>query len=251
MSPEVDHSSYLKVRTIKRFDGSMWRQYETPNSIFLLTSLGRRLLRSTNMLPSIEAYINDYNDGKEGSNDARRFLAEGGSARVFSLGEEDLVIKEARKSVRPLTFLGDMQRIDMLIDAVQKHCPRWIDIPSHYGTITSKTDLSRQFTLIKKIDHGVTVGDLISINSPDSRTSEGILEASSLEKFGPISHEISEEVAARFKSLKGHLRAALLEENLSPDEFIPDIDTNPYNVVLERLDTPIADSHLRYWVIDQ
>ena len=106
--------------------------------------------------------------------------------------------------------------------------------------------------LVEKIDHGVTVGDVINYQEGQiNRSTAGVLAFDWLEKFGEITPELQTEVHDRFDSMKIKLADAVQEEGLDVDRYLPDINTNPYNVVLEKLDTPEAGSFVKYWVIDQ
>ena len=245
------NTSSLKIHTYGRFDKAVWRQYETDSMLYLLTSSGRNLFRRNHISRLLSSYIVNLENDSETSNGSREFLGEGANARVFSISE-DLVVKESKHNAEPLSFLASTQRMDHLIDAIQKNCPRWIDVPNHYGVAVSRDGYSKQFMLIQKIDHGVTVGDILtSAGDRDTRVEYGLLNPYALERFGRITPEIIEEVRERFKLLKAHVTSALIAEHLNPDEYVPDLENNPYNVVLERLDTPIADSNFRYWLIDQ
>ncbi len=104
--------------------------------------------------------------------------------------------------------------------------------------------------LEQKIDHGVTVGDVINYGEVN-RSTEGVLAFDSFEKFGPITPELAQEVAERFDVLKQIVDSALQADKLDPGKYLPDLDNNPYNVVLERLKTPEAGSFIKYWIIDQ
>ncbi len=243
-----EKSPTLKIRTHEKFDGSIWRQYETSTHLFVLTSLGRQLLRHRQMYNLFAQYKEDYLKGREGSNGYRSFLAEGASGRVFTLGN-DLVVKESRPQKDSL--FAALNRMDRLVDAVQKNCPSWIDVPAHYGIVMEKANTSKQFMLMKKIDHGVTVGDIIYAEDETTRMSSGILTAGAFEKFGSVTPEIRDEVKERYDSLKDLIKLAILKERLNPEVYLPDIDYNPYNVVIEKLATPIAGSHIKYSIIDQ
>lgn len=240
----------LKIRTFERFDGSVWRQYETPEYRILITGVGRHLLANRTIHRLLKPYINDYLEHNEAVDSHRIFLAEGGNARLFSLGDE-FVIKESQPGSESLLFAA-MDRTDRLKDSVEKHCPRWIDIPKHYGALMSKKDIHKQFMMEQKIDHGVTVGDVINYGvGKDNRCTAGVLAADSLDKFGGLTPDLIAEVREKYDRLKVLLAGALLKEGLDTDKYLPDINHNPYNVVLDRLDTPEAGSWLKFWVIDQ
>lgn len=102
--------------------------------------------------------------------------------------------------------------------------------------------------LMEKIDEGVTVGDVLHYNQEPR---EPHLRESLDRTYGPITPEFTEEIAGRFGMALGELRHALLAKYMKPEEYIPDIDKNPYNIVLEPLPEPLDGSYLKYWVIDQ
>jgi hypothetical protein len=237
----------LKMRTFEQFDGSQWRNYESEHAYFQLTEVGRKLIAANRLGRLLRHYAEDYREGREGPEDARRFIAEGGRGRVFGVGNTGLAVKEKRPLVPDSLFEG-LNRMDKLVYAIRKHCPAWIDVPEHYGIVTLKEDLSKEFMLMQKVDEGVTVGDIKGI---DDMPREKHLEEAVHRLHGPITEEFQEEVVGRYGMSLGLIRRALLAEYLSPDEYLPDLDHNPYNIVVERQDTPIDGSMLKYWVIDQ
>jgi hypothetical protein len=244
----VSKSFDLKIRTFEQFDGSIWRQYETPDYRILLTGVGRRLFATRRMHRLLGPYIADYLRDNKDPDSHRPFLSEGGNAKVFSL-TEDFVVKESLPRSESSLF-ASMDRTDRLKDSVEKHCPRWIDIPDHYGAMISRSNIHKQFMLVQKIDHGVTVGDVINYQEGEiNRSTGGALAYDSLEKFGEITPQLKAEVFDRFDRMKIILADAVREEGLDVERFLPDINTNPYNVVLEKLDTPEAGSFVKYWVI--
>jgi hypothetical protein len=236
------------MRTFEQFDGSVWRQYESENSFFLLTEVGRRLMVAEKIGHLLRNYADDYFHDRESTDDTRSFLAEGGNARVFSVGDSRLAIKEKRPGGDDL--FASLHRMDRLIHAVtvDTDCPRWIGVPQHYGIVMDKSDPTKQFMLMEKIDAGVTVGD---IKHYDSEPREPHLKASVEDIYGVPDQEFKEEIIGRYGIVIGELRRALMAKYLSPDRYIPDIDHNPYNVVLEPLAAPVDDSDIKFWIIDQ
>lgn len=237
------------MRTQEQFDGSVWRQYESPDALFLLTEVGRKLLAQQQVARLLRHYTLDYQDGLEGPEDARRFIAEGLQARVFGLGVAELAIKEKRPDGDDLH--ASLYRMDKLIHAltVDSGCPAWIGIPQHYGVVTLKEDTSRQFLLMEKIDEGITVGDIL--DQRRAKQKRPYLNTAVERVYGAVTDELQEEVIGRFGMALGELRHALLAKYLSPDKFIPDIDKNPYNILVQPLDEPLDGSNLKFWVIDQ
>ena len=134
----------------ERFDGSKWRIYDTPNSVVWLTGSGRQLLAGDPRLHSyFQEYLEALNRDDFSSESARPFFARGSQSRVFSLGDKDLLVKEAKQNGELL--IPSLERMDRLVDAVQRNCPRWIDVPHHYGVLMLKSDPSKQFMLLEKL----------------------------------------------------------------------------------------------------
>lgn len=232
----------MKMRTYEKFDGSVWQQFETDNSLIVVTGVGRQLLAGQHLSGLLHNYIDDHISGNDHT---RHFLAEGANSQVYTVGDQPLVIKESKEDGDEL--LPALERMDTLINAVEKHCPRWIDIPKHYGVLISKQDYSKQFMLIEKIDDGITVGDILQPGDTEMRPTQNRIS----DIFGNVTDDFKDEVSNRFSTLQTRMRVALMAEYMTPDTYLPDIDNNLHNVVMERLDTPIAGSHIKYWVIDQ
>lgn len=248
MSDTFEHqtSPALKMRTFEQFDGSVWRHYESPEAITLLTGVGRELIVAQHLGKLLRDYATDRQQDVEAGN-VRLFLAEGGNARVFSVADTRLAMKEKRSGSSDNLF-ASLNRMDRLIHAAEEHAPKWIGIPQHYGITMRKTDPSRQFMLMEKIDDGVTIGDILGY---DQEPREPHLKESITNIFGVPTPELREEIVERYAIAKQELRKALLAEYLSPDEFLPDIDHNRYNIIVEKLDTPVDESPYKFWVIDQ
>lgn len=243
-------SLLTRAYNAERFDGSRWRIYNTPNAVIWLTRAGRQLLAGD---PKLHGYFQEYIEALEENDHTpegpRPFFARGSQSRIFTLGDQPLLVKEANENGDLL--IPSLERMDRLVDAVERNCPRWIDVPHHYGVIMLKTDLTKQFMLMEKIDAGVTVKDVLEVDQPPLRSDTGFLASGAVESFGPITPDLQKEVRDKFKEMGGLLRKALVGNRLSPDEYLPDFDHNQDNVVLERLSIPEAGSQIKYWIIDQ
>lgn len=242
-----ERASVPKVQNFEKFDGSVWQQIETMESVILLTGAGRELLADQSVESTLLHYVDDLRNNREGPDDTRRFLAEGANARVFSVGDERLVVKESKHDPDADQLLPAINRMDELLHAVENHCPRWIDIPKHYGVMLLKSNPSRQYMLIEKIDDGISVGDVLRTGTPRVGLTYYTVE----DIYGELSKKDLTDIADRYERLKSLLRHALMAEYLHPDTYLPDIDTNPHNVLLERASTPVAGSRYKFWVIDQ
>jgi hypothetical protein len=238
----------LRRNTISQFDNSQWHLYHTPESTIMLTGLGRRLFAQRGISTLLHHYIADATADRQGPADIRQFMAPGGNADVFSVRSRmPLAIKEAKPHTDEPNLLGAMIRLDRLKGVVEESCPRWIDIPAHYGVLINKSD-NRQFMLMERIDHGITAGDVIQYGKIPRSDHLGTVTQTT---FGPVTPELQHQVSDKFRDLGGWLRKGLVANHLSPDEYLPDLDHNQDNVLLEKLDAPIAGSPFRYWVIDQ
>jgi hypothetical protein len=239
--------SQLRMRTYEKFDGSMWRNYESADNLIVLTGVGRKLIAGSNLAPLLHGYIDELLDTEPQPNPTNRtFLAEGGNAQVFTVGNTELVVKEKKPGTNE-QLLPALERMDKLMFAIENNCPRWIDIPKHYGVILPKKDRKREFMLIEKIDEGITVGDILYHDQPR----EPHLSESLLRNFGPVTPELKQDINKRWELLKVEVRKALMAEHMNPDELLPDLDHNEYNILVEHADNPIAGSPYKFWIIDQ
>lgn len=239
----------------EQFDGSVWEVIETPESFLFLTSQGRERVAMGGLSKILRGYADDYKDSNSRlgddfwNPDTRIHLATGANAKVYFVGNSEFVIKEQKEEADDLT--QGLKRMDRLYDAIGKNTPRWIDMPKHYGIMVQKHPWI-QLMLMERIDAGVSVGDVLNFHKgiDEARTPE--LYAAVVRNFDPENNpDIFEEVASRYKKIKGLVRKALVAESLSPDVYIPDLDHNPHNVMVEQLETPIAGSDKKYWIIDQ
>ncbi len=254
---ECNPCAPLKMRTYEQFDGSVWRNYESPSALFLLTGVGRKLIAGGNIAKLLRSYSDDYNQDQATPDGTRRFIAQGAEAKVFGVGDARLAIKEKNPQSNEDLF-ASLNRMDQLIDAVtyDERCPKWIGVPQHYGIVFFKKDPSKQFMLMEKIDEGVSVGDVLYHRAGHDSSRPDIYRPSSLrdnleQTYGPITDEFMETIAGRFGMILGYLRRSLIAKYLSPDVYLPDIDQNPHNILLEPLAEPIDGSNIKFWIIDQ
>lgn len=248
--PAQNSEGFPSRWTNEQFDGSRWRQYETDDAIILLTAVGRSLAAKGGLSKAIRAYRDDFIAGTEGPEHTRQPLASGGNAKVFSVNGDQLAIKEARLDPGTDQLWPAMLRMDRLKGAIESHSPHWVGLPKQYGLLVPLQNPRQQFMLMEKIDSGVTVGDII--NYPDDvEHRPADMPDRVRREFGHVTPELQDEIGNRFETLKATLRAALVAEDLSSDKYLPDIDNNEFNVLVEPLDAPVAGSNHKFWVIDQ
>src|SRR3569623_369889 len=115
-----------------RFDGAEWQRFETDEAILTLTSLGRSLWQDRAARLSLQVYFNEVRAKREGGDSMRQFIAEGGNARVFAVGDSKLAVKEKRPGSSD-KLLPSLERMDFLTYAIEACCPRWVATPKTYG----------------------------------------------------------------------------------------------------------------------
>lgn len=233
---------------ITRFDGAIWDQHSIGEGSLTVTSSGRDLLSNRPEIKlAIEQYMIAVTEPQASTPGIRRFLAEGNHARVYSVGDTGLVMKE-RKSIVADPLWPAIQRMDFLADVIQKHCPRWIDIPAHYGVYQPDDTSGKEFMLMEKIDSGVTVGDVMGAHDMprEPHIGEAVMRI-----FRGVTPQTQIAVKSQFDEMKSQLKSGLITEGAAPDAFLTDIDHNMYNAIVEPLSTPVAGSHYKLTIIDQ
>lgn len=226
--------------TEERPDGALWQVYDLPSGgQVILTSQGRELFsRHPDALKLMHEYRKSVIGRCAGASAIRQHLKSGGNSDVYSVGP-DLAVKEG---LNTQSLMFALNRMDGLFSVIEKSVPRWIDIPAHYGLLYSR-ELDRQYMLMQKVDNGVTVEDVLSLDEdPDTRQEvEAVL--------GPMDIDRQEEVRRRFALTGIVLNAALASNDLDPSDYLPDF--HPGNVLVTGVRTPIAGSNFKLWVIDQ
>jgi hypothetical protein len=97
---------------------------------------------------------------------------------------------------------------------------------------------------MQKIDSGVTVQNVLSPGEMSD------VQAAALEaEFGDLSQAQIDEVGERYEEAQDILTTSLEGGGHNPAEYLT--DWHEGNVLVERLETPVAGSPLKMWVIDQ
>lgn len=231
-------------------DGANWHIYHLDRGFVALTSRGRELLHDQpDVLASLHTYrqmVVDISVGRTALADnsgVRTYFASGGNSDLYAVKPE-LAIKEATDSQSAWSAL---QRMDRLCSVIEGRVPRWINIPAHYGLLYS-ANLQRQYTLMQKVDSGITVKDIdFYVTDPEALTPLKLEQVK--REFGTVSPADHEAVANGFFMAEALLHGALKAEDLTPKDYLPDFHDG--NVLVERSRTPIAGSNFKFWVIDQ
>lgn len=231
-----------------RFDGAIWEHHQIGDGNLTVTSAGRDLLvERPGTRQAILDYMAEAALKRESPDGIRRYLAEGNHARVYAVGDSGLVMKE-RKSIVADALWPAIQRMDYLAHIIQAHCPRWIDIPAHYGVYQTDNTHGKEYMLMEKVDDGVTVGDVLGAHDMPREPHIG---AAVLRIFDGASVHTQSVVAEKFEEMKDFLKDGLRVEGRNPYDYLTDIDHNRYNAIVEPLTTPVAGSEYKLTLIDQ
>jgi hypothetical protein len=224
--------------------------YTLPEAHLVVTGRGRELIETQpEVLRDIHAYrmraIAQASGNRALSAQApeysRKHLASGGNSDVFTVNDK-LVMKEAANTQ---SVAYALERMDTLCDVMEGEngVPRWIDIPSHYGMLSSPK-LSKQYLLMQKIDAGLTVEHVLS-----GRASTTVQNELLAERFGTLTDLGREELQHRFADAGRILTNSLVGCDLDPAQYMP--DWHEGNVLVEPLRVPVGRSPFKFWVIDQ
>ncbi len=232
----------INRETEVRPDGAIWRRYLIDKGEVVLTSRGRELFHNNPELwRDIHAYRNKLL-GKValGESSTREFFAKGTNARLYKLNDT-LLVKEA--ALNGMNMPLALKRMDTIQSVIENGAPRWIDMPVHYGLLATQK-LDRQYVLMDRVDAGITVEHIAAPEELSEVERRGLHS-----EFGAVSLDDQAEVADRYEQLKQILDQSLADADLVPSDYLTDWHMG--NVVVERLQTPIAGSNFKMWVIDQ
>lgn len=240
----------IQREVMTRPDGANWHIYHLERGFVALTSRGRELVHDDpDVLHALHAYrqavVGAGIGGAALAEDTgvRNYFASGGNSDVYSVNSH-LAIKEA---INEQSAWSSLQRMDQLCSVIEERVPRWINIPVHYGLLTS-ANLQRQYLLMQKVDSGITVAD-INTRVTEPHTMSDVKRGHVEREFGTITPEEHTEIMERYTLAEVLLRSALKHDGLEPDDYMTDFHTG--NVLIERSRTPVAGSDFALWVIDQ
>lgn len=227
---------------VTRPDGAEWHEFELEDcgAKATLTSRGRELFEAR---PGLGELLEEYISRALGKSaltgdNIRNFFDEGTNSKIYTLGD-DLLVKETHAH----SMVDALDRMDRIATAVEKHAPRWIDVPNYYGLLRGRR-FPDDYVLMQRIDAGINVHHLTQQHELPELERRGIER-----EFGPITDQDRVDIATRFDLAKQHLDQAVANEDLIPGDYLTDWSTE--NVLVERLRTPVAASPYRLWVIDQ
>lgn len=237
--------------SIEQEDGAVWQSYydydRNPDQHFLiLTSAGREeFLHSPLGYPTLKKLFRTYRKAETGPShpSVRDFLGEGQQARVFGLTNR-YAVREVLGNAPFYGALSDLTRIARLSAVVEGGLPRWIDVPPIYAMYSDAAAI-KQYTLMKRIDSGMTVEDIADFdNVPDHA------KMRTLREFGrEPSQEDREKIILQFDKAKHILDSVISARGMNPDELLTDWAMR--NVVVDRVMTPVAGERNILNIIDQ
>lgn len=242
---DLGHVNYVQG------DGAVWKSFydkerDPDHHYLIVTSAGRELfVRPELGHQALRGLFSDYRKAELGDRevDTRTFIGAGQQARVFGMNDK-LAVREVRGVPRFYTALSDLQRMDRLASVVEGGLPRWIDTPKIYA-MYGDSELNRQYTLMQKIDSGLTVEDIVTFEANDE-----VKQNRALAVLGrkPSNEEI-ETTEYLFNRAKTILDAVISAHGQEPTEILTDWVMR--NVLVEPLKTPVGGQKTRLHIIDQ
>jgi hypothetical protein len=233
----------VERQTHLRPDGAKWTEYLLPSrGVVVLTSSGRELLHDhPHLWKEVRNYRKAVTGRKMGELGVREHLASGGNSDVYFLGsgKPQIAVKEAQNTQSAYSAL---LRMDTIQGVVEKELPRWFNLPPHYGLLDAAS-LDRQYLFMEAVDAGITLED-IQQAQPGSPRLERVRQS-----MGKLTDNEKMEIRGRFDYAHEMLLDALWANDLDPEAYLT--DWHEGNVLVERLATPIAESHFLLSLIDQ
>ncbi|MBI2329948.1 hypothetical protein HYU94_00990 [Candidatus Daviesbacteria bacterium] len=214
---------------IKRYDGSSWRAFHTPDGTHLIvTQRGLELLKFNPALrKAILNYRDDANPFSHSTTGARTYFKAGGNGDVYNLDSYPILIKE---SFSQHSLWSALDRMDHLHGICIRYLPPSIRVPDQYGVLFSRKS-PKEYLMMQKINEGLTVADIINGYSVGKSLREVILR-----EFSTLREKV--EAAIKVKDGDSGIYSNLL----------PDWDAG--NILVD-LGTKTKDYPFTFWIIDQ
>lgn len=272
----------LDISENVQYDGSVWKEYRTSSDITLIVTQAFHTLMKqwdTNVLNDearvwkrLLKILHKYREAFENGHydEIRDFMIKWWEAEFCCLWDTNLGVREVRddgvdqkRNTRNLSKMFKMDTIDHLLNLGS--LPRWIQTPHLYAMLnipkTEEEDgYSKNFILMEKIDHGVTVVDITDKKPRNSAMRDAIVREfwpyygfTSIDD--PAYAPFKKEVEEKYEELVIRLKATFLENktNLPEGLKFEDIfaDLFERNVLITYNSTPIGGSRISFWIIDQ
>ncbi len=172
----VERPSFPTNFALERFDGSRWRVFALSGGSLVITTAGQELFHQNRQVGKLLlAYKDEILDGKSQPSGVRQWFKHGANSDVYEVGSQDLAMKEASTSH---SVFAALERMDCLYSLCQSQLPDFVRVVEHYGAVFFR-DYRRQFLLMRKIDEGITVADVIA-GSWDGQTKAEVQEGYNL-----------------------------------------------------------------------
>jgi hypothetical protein len=230
-------------------DGAVWTAFfdkHSPDKRFLIvTSVGRELfLDETLPYRVLKRLVQAYRSAESGSGhpSVRDFLGQGQQARVFGLSR--FAVRETGGIAPFYPSMSALDRMNKLSGVVEGGVPRWINVPRTYA-FYSDPQTNKQYTLMDRLDSGVTVEDVTAFDEVSDHSRARVLR-----EYGhqPTAPEV-EDAHRLFDKAHRLLTTVIGARGHNPEEILTDWKAR--NVIIEPLSTPVGGERYLLNVIDQ
>lgn len=236
---------------IEQPDGAVWSMFydrELPDSRYLIvSSTGRGLMLGEEGIGyhGLKGLFSQYRElERQGNtNDFRDFLGCGQQANVYGMGS-DFAVREVQGNPAVYSTLRELGNMDRLATVVEGGVPHWIRVPSFYACF-SDTDTQKRYTLMQRIDSGLTVEDVLEYPDLPDYAKERVHKEL---KHEPTDED-KEEISRLYELAGTILDKVISSKGHRTEDYL--VDWKPRNVIIEPLRTPIAGERFSMTVIDQ
>lgn len=256
---------------VQPIDGSSWKRYRTPRGIeILVTSAFRDIMRHGQSSPlddgehvsrGVLRLLRQYRWSVELKeyDEHRTYVASWVDAAVYQIWSSNLCVRE---EVRAGSSEDKLHRMDLIQHLLELgSLPRWIKSPTHYWLVkvpAMYSGLFDKYMFMEMIDVGVTSWDIID----QPRTPA--IEKAIIENFwseywftsieSPAYKSFQEETKSKYNEVISLLKKSF---ETHKDAFrwwtFDQLFTDLYqrNLLVTHNPTPIANSKMTFWIIDQ
>lgn len=261
----------VKTNHEKRDDGSVWKRYKTSTGIeVVVTSAFREVMQNwqsniinngTDVAWSFLRLLHKYRKDYENNSmwDARRYVASWFEASFFAIQESNVGIREEKRVGQNEDKIDRMDRIQHLLELGS--VPRWVHAPVHYGMLKipqMQHWYYNKFLLMEKVDGWVTAFDIIDEPRNENIRNSIIHEFGAVYWFDTLEGDnydtFRREIEKKYGEVKNILKTAFDEHR---DQFKGWTFSSLFTDLLQRNfivtynQTPIGNSKISFWVIDQ
>jgi len=261
----------IKTNHESRDDWSIWKRYKTSSGIeVVVTSAFQEVMKNWqsnivdngkdipwSFLRLLHKYRQDYELNRTG--DSRRYIASWFEASFYAIQDSNVGIREEKHAWQNEDKLDRMDRIQHLLEL---WCvPRWVHAPVHYGML--KIPQMRRwyydkFLLMEKVDWGVTAFDIIDEPRNENIRKSIINEFGSVYWFevleGDNYESFRNEIKKKYIEVKAMLKNAFEQHrDQFPGWTFSSLFTDllQRNFIITHNQTPIGNSKVSFWIIDQ